>query len=76
MLVIDGPPGFIQRHSRYPALPVLIEKMATNSTVFLDDAARLQERELVAFWLEKYALFKHRFVETERGCSILDWTAD
>ncbi|MES9855801.1 MAG: hypothetical protein ABW166_04240 [Sedimenticola sp.] len=40
MLVIDGPSGFIQKHSRYPALPLLFDKLSNNGMVFLDDAAR------------------------------------
>jgi len=71
MLVIDGPPGFIQIHSRYPALPVLMDKFADVCEVYLDDAGRDQERELVAQWLHDFSMLIHDFVETERGCSIL-----
>lgn len=72
MLVIDGPPGFIQRHSRYPALPLLFDKLADHCTVFLDDAARKEEQELVAMWLQEYPDTRHEYIETERGCSILN----
>ncbi len=34
MLVIDGPPGFIQKHSRYPALPLLFDKLSDNCVDF------------------------------------------
>lgn len=71
MLVIDGPPGFIQRHSRYPALPLLFDKLADHCTVFLDDAAREYERELVAMWLQQHLEIEHEYIDTERGCSIL-----
>lgn len=71
MLVIDGPPGFIQRHSRYPALPLLFDKLADGCVVFLDDAARPDERELVEMWLAEYPAIKHEYLATERGCSIL-----
>lgn len=71
MLVIDGPPGFIQRHSRYPALPLLFDKLADGCVVFLDDAARPDERELVAMWLAEFPSIKHEYLSTERGCSIL-----
>jgi len=71
MLVIDGPPGFIQKHSRFPAIPLLFEHLADNSIVFLDDAAREEEKELVTMWVEQYPEIEHEYVETERGCSIL-----
>jgi len=35
MLVIDGPPGFIQKHSRFPALPRLFERFSDRAFVFL-----------------------------------------
>ncbi|QYZ64706.1 MAG: class I SAM-dependent methyltransferase [Gammaproteobacteria bacterium (ex Lamellibrachia satsuma)] len=71
MLVIDGPPGFIQKHSRYPALPLLMKRLNSHCTVYLDDAARADERELVAQWQADYPPVQHSFIETERGCSLL-----
>ncbi|MBL3591303.1 MAG: class I SAM-dependent methyltransferase [gamma proteobacterium endosymbiont of Lamellibrachia anaximandri] len=65
MLVIDGPPGFIQKHSRYPALPLLMERLNSHCTVYLDDAARADERELVAQWQADYPPVQHSFIETE-----------
>lgn len=71
MLVIDGPPGFIQRHSRYPALPLLSDRLADECTVFLDDAARPGEREIVAMWQAEFPGIEHEYLGLERGCSIL-----
>ena len=71
MLVIDGPPGFIQKHSRFPAIPKLFERLANNAVVFLDDAGRDEEKELVAMWMELYPEIEHEYIDTERGCSIL-----
>ena len=71
MLVIDGPPGFIQKHSRFPAVPLLFDRMADKSIVFLDDAAREEEKELVEMWLSMYPEVEHEYIETERGCSVL-----
>lgn len=71
MLVIDGPPGFIQKHSRYPALPVLFDQLADNSIIFLDDAARDDEQEIIAMWCDTHPGITHEYIETERGCSIL-----
>ena len=71
MLVIDGPPGFLQKHSRYPALPVLSDRMAEHCIVFLDDAARDDEQELVSIWLNSHPEFSYEYIDNERGCSIL-----
>jgi predicted O-methyltransferase YrrM len=71
MLVIDGPPGFIQRHSRYPALPRLRDRLAPRCALFLDDAARPEEREIVADWRAALPGAAFRFVDNERGCAIL-----
>ena len=71
LLVIDGPPGFLQRHSRYPALPLLRERLAPRCTLFMDDAARPDERELVEMWLEEMPAARHEYIANERGCAIL-----
>lgn len=71
MLVIDGPPGFIQKHSRYPALPLLIDKLADGCVVFMDDAARPDEQAIVKMWLAEFPGLEHRYIKTERGCAML-----
>ncbi len=71
MLVIDGPSGFIQKHSRYPALSVLIDKLSDGCVVFMDDAGRQDEREIIEMWKRRYPRIEHAFIETERGCSVL-----
>jgi len=71
MLVIDGPPGFIQPQSRYPAVPLLHNRLAERAVVFLDDAGREDEKKLVARWLQQFPSLHHRYYETQRGCSVL-----
>lgn len=71
MLVIDGPSGFLQKHSRYPALPLLFDRLAKHGVIFLDDAARQDEQEIVERWLTEYPNIEHSYIETERGCSVL-----
>jgi len=71
LLVIDGPPGFIQRHSRYPALPLLHKRLADGCTVFMDDAARPDEQELAAMWLGEMPTVHHEYIANERGCVFL-----
>lgn len=73
MLVIDGPPGFIQRHSRYPALPLLLDRLADGCVIFLDDAAREDEQAVVQMWLEEIPGLSHEYLGLERGCSVLTY---
>ncbi len=71
LLVIDGPPGFLQKYSRFPALPLLSSFMAEQCMVFLDDAAREDEQEIVRCWLQQHPEFEAEYIENERGCSVL-----
>jgi hypothetical protein len=71
LLVIDGPPGFLQKHSRYPALPLLYDLLSKHCVIFLDDAAREDEQELVKRWLKDYPEFQAEYIENERGCFVL-----
>ncbi|MES9879189.1 MAG: class I SAM-dependent methyltransferase [Candidatus Sedimenticola sp. PURPLELP] len=71
MLVIDGPPGFIQKHSRYPAIPLLFDKLADGCVIFMDDAQRADEREIVEMWQGEHHMLNHKYIKTQRGCSML-----
>lgn len=52
LLLVDGPPGYGEGMtlSRYPALPVLSERLAPGALVALDDAERDGESEILARW--------------------------
>lgn len=70
MLVIDGPPGKLQPNARYPALPLLQDRLAEHCTVILDDAAREDERLCVTMWQTALPHLDHHHVALERGCSL------
>ncbi|MDQ2676038.1 MAG: class I SAM-dependent methyltransferase [Actinomycetota bacterium] len=59
LLVVDGPPGYGEgmSHSRYPALPALGDRIDEGGIIFLDDADREPEREIVAKWSEEMPAF-------------------
>jgi len=71
MLVIDGPPGYLQKQSRYPAMPLLHDRLVDGCAVFLDDAAREDEKAIVDSWRTMYPSSRHSYIPTERGCVIL-----
>ncbi|GAB4403832.1 MAG: hypothetical protein OHK0021_16420 [Bryobacter sp.] len=71
LLVIDGPPEWIAPGVRYPALPLLKERLSARAVVLLDDAGRENEKVTVGRWLKEFAGWEHRFVELEKGASLL-----
>ena len=71
MLVIDGPPGRLQKHSRYPALPLLYDRLSSGGTVYMDDASRPDEREIVSLWQNKFPGVSNEYIDTQRGCARL-----
>ena len=51
--LIDGPPGYIGRHS---TLPNLLPSLAPGAVVWLDDVHRPEERAIIDGWCERYGL--------------------
>ena len=71
MMVIDGPPGRLQKNSRYPALPVLAGRMTSACSIFLDDAGREDERDIVRLWVQEISGLSSTYIDNQRGCSRL-----
>ena len=68
LLLVDGPPAFAPgtQRSRYPALPLLLDRLAPDATVVLDDIGRDGERAVLERWEDETPLrFQRR---EEHGC--------
>ena len=52
LIIIDGPFGKLTPFARFSAIPVLLEKMATNYAVFFDDTNRPDEMEIAKNWMK------------------------
>ena len=52
LLLVDGPPAYAVGHglARYPALPVLHDRLALGATVVLDDVERPGEQAILRRW--------------------------
>jgi predicted O-methyltransferase YrrM len=50
-LIVDGPPGRTGRLARYPAVPVLLNRLSHDALVVLDDFDRADEQAIVERWI-------------------------
>lgn len=66
LVLIDGPPASTGPEARYPALPNIVNLLAPNAVVILDDAHRQDEEEIVQAWLESYPEFRRIEMGTSR----------
>jgi predicted O-methyltransferase YrrM len=62
LLLVDGPPAYATGYglARYPALPVLHDRLAPGATVVLDDIERPGEQEVLRRWERDTGLEFHR----------------
>jgi predicted O-methyltransferase YrrM len=63
VVIVDGPPAGDNGHelSRYPALPVIQERLSDHAIVILDDCDRQGERAITRRWTDEFPefLFQH-----------------
>jgi predicted O-methyltransferase YrrM len=71
LLFVDGPPGDTGPLARYPALPMLLDRLAPGAVVLIDDAARPDEREMVARWSAEVPGLVVRELRLSKGGSLL-----
>jgi predicted O-methyltransferase YrrM len=50
LLLVDGPPGAVGRRARYPAVPLLRDRLAPDALIILDDGHREDERWISDQW--------------------------
>lgn len=74
LLIVDGPPADLQPLSRYPAVPILIERLNNKSTVVLDDANREAELEIAQRWADEFPHLSLQIFPNGHGLAVL--TAD
>ncbi len=70
LLIVDGPPKAVCSHSRFPALPVFIDRFSDSFEVWMDDANRKDEKEICEQWAKMYGL-KVESYPLEKGLSVL-----
>jgi predicted O-methyltransferase YrrM len=72
-VVVDGPPAnaSVSRMSRFPALPVLHERLAPEAVLVLDDARRPAESAIVKKWAALFPDFAVRVLPTHSGLAVM-----
>lgn len=67
LVVVDGPPDRVCTLARYPAVPLLRDRMATGARVLLDDGARNDERVSAQRWASEFPGATLEFLPLEAG---------
>lgn len=72
LLIINGPPETIQKLARYPALPLLKDKLSENALIILDDTNRQDEQRIIQRWKEEFGMAS-KSIYTEKGTVVMGW---
>ncbi len=73
MLAIDGPPQATRALARYPAGPALFGRLSPGAAVFLDDARRPDEQEILRRWALQFPEMEQRQLNCEKGAAVLHY---
>lgn len=71
LVFVDGPPGALGPQSRYPAVPLLRDRLASNAIVVLDDYDREDEQAVVQRWQDEWPGFELHTEPDFKGTAIL-----
>ena len=68
-VIVDGPIATRRpiRLSRYPVLPYVKNKLEANVSIFLDDADRRGEKQVMRYWFQEYG-FKFKYLNSALAC--------
>jgi predicted O-methyltransferase YrrM len=75
LLVVDGPPSQPGQMTRWPALPVLHNRLANGAAIFVDDGNRPAERAMVEAWEREFSGLSCHYMSTLTGYWILRTTS-
>ena len=58
LLLVDGPPTTTGPGARYPALPLMLDRLASTCLVVMDDLDRVADRDVAERWAEEFSDFR------------------
>jgi protein-L-isoaspartate O-methyltransferase len=67
LLFVDGPPDAIGPLARFPAVPLLRDRLAARATVVLDDVVAPSEKEVAMRWQVLLADFQMDSLQLQKG---------
>lgn len=73
LLLVDGPPQPRDnpQAARYPAFPLLRERLSLKAMVFVDDSSRTTESDMVGRWMAEEPGWRDRWFDTVDGVCLL-----
>jgi len=71
LLIIDGPPASSSKIARYPAIPLIINKLKKGSIIILDDANRKYEKQILSLWKKEYDCFEYNYINNSKGACFI-----
>lgn len=71
LVSIDGPPGAGAEQARWPALPMLHDRLAPGARVVLDDMIRDDEQSILADYRERFPGLNVEALPFEKGAVVL-----
>jgi predicted O-methyltransferase YrrM len=71
LLIVDGPPTKRDPLARYPALPLLLDRLSPSALIFLDDCDRPADRATIERWLREFDGFREECLNSEKGTIVL-----
>lgn len=67
LLVVDGPPASVGECARFPAVPMLRERLSADALVVLDDYERPEERVVGKRWRDELPDWRARSLKHDKG---------
>ncbi len=71
LLVVDGPPEKVTPWVRYPAVPVLADKLSDQAVIVLHDTHRKDETAIIHAWMDILPDATVEWRRTDKGIAIL-----
>lgn len=67
LLIVDGPPAYIQEDIRSSTVPVMLGKLKPGGIILLDDANRPAEKAMIQEWLREFPQLTCTRIPSEKG---------
>jgi predicted O-methyltransferase YrrM len=76
LVLVDGPPGSTGPEARYPAMPMVFDRLTDDALVVLDDAMRADEQAVGDRWATEFKGFSLEMLPHGHGTLLLRRGAD